>query len=326
MKPGARSSQMSEDILAAPLSPELADWIKRWLRHLETERGLATKTIEAYERDLRQFALFLSGHQGETAGVPMLQELHVRDFRSFLAQRRAKGASSRSLARTLSAIRGFFRFLERREVINNQAVLAVQMPKIPHSIPKPLSEEKAEKLINGADLGQRHNAPDWIEARDAAVLVLLYGAGLRISEALGLNVCDAPTKLRDVLRIKGKGGKERIVPVLPLAIEAVERYLTLCPYGQTPDSPLFLGEKGRRLSPRVIQLLIQRLRGALGLPDNATPHSLRHSFATHLLGNGGDLREIQELLGHAKLSTTQVYTEVNKTHLLKTYLDAHPRA
>jgi integrase/recombinase XerC len=317
---------MNPNVLAIPLSPQISDLMKKFLRHLDAERGLAAKTLEAYERDLRQFMLFLSSYQGESVSIPMLDELNVRDFRSFLARRRKEGASSRSLARTLSALRSFFRFLNQREVLGNQAVLAVQMPKIPHSVPKPLSEEKAGRVMTGADLVQRDGADPWVLARDSAVLVLLYGSGLRISEALNLNRIDAPTPTKDVLRIKGKGGKERIVPVLPVAIKAIEHYLALCPYELEADDPLFLGEKGKRLSPRIIQLVMQRLRGALGLADTATPHALRHSFATHLLGNGGDLREIQELLGHANLSTTQIYTEVDKKHLLKTYAGAHPRA
>lgn len=317
---------MNHDVLATPLSQEVKGLVQSFLRHLGAERGLAGKTLEAYERDLRQFTLFLSSHQGESVTCNMLEELTVRDFRSFLARRRNGGASSRSLARTLSALRSFFRYLNRREIIKNQAVFAVQMPKIPHSVPKPLSEIKAGAVMNGADLVQRAGADPWVLARDSAVLLLLYGSGLRISEALNLNRIDAPSKTKDVLRIKGKGGKERIVPVLPIAIEAIETYLPLCPYEQQGDAPLFLGEKGKRLSPRIIQLVMQRLRGALGLSDTATPHALRHSFATHLLGNGGDLREIQELLGHANLSTTQIYTEVDKKHLLKTYLGAHPRA
>ena len=323
---------MNPDILVLPISPQVGDQIQRFLRHLDAERGLAAKTLEAYERDLRQFMLFLSSYQGESVTLDILEALDVRGFRSFLAQRRAgnagraEGASSRSLARSLSALRSFFRFLNQQNILDNQAVLAVQMPKIPHSVPKPLSELKAGRVMQGADLVQREGADPWVLARDSAVLLLLYGSGLRISEALNLNVTDTPTLKKDVLRIKGKGGKERIVPVLPVAIEAISDYLTLCPYGQQGEDPLFLGEKGKRLSPRIIQLVMQRLRGALGLADTATPHALRHSFATHLLSNGGDLREIQELLGHANLSTTQIYTEVDQKHLLKAYRGAHPRA
>lgn len=318
---------MTDNILATPLSPDIEDLLRRYLRHLSAERGLAAKTLEAYQRDLRQFLHFLSGHSGGEVTRDTLTALAVRDFRSFFARRRSEDAvESRSLARTLSALRGFFRFLDREGILKNQAVLAVQMPKVAHSVPKPLSEEKARRLMAGADLVQREDAPEWIAARDEAVLLLLYGAGLRIAEALGLDRKDAPSPGNDVLRVTGKGGKERIVPVLPVAVAAIDRYLALCPHPAGAADPLFFGEKGGRLSPRLVQLLIERLRGVLGLPDSATPHSLRHSFATHLLGNGGDLREIQELLGHAKLSTTQIYTEVDKRHLLKVYAGAHPRA
>ncbi len=317
---------MDNDILAMPITPQVSDLVQKFLRHLNAERGLADKTLEAYERDLRQFMLFLSGYRGESVSIHMLDELDVRVFRSFLARRRNEGASSRSLARTLSALRGFFRFLKRSHILDNQAILAVQRPKIPHSLPKALSEDKAQKVMNGADLVQRDGAEPWVLARDSAVLLLLYGSGLRICEALNLNHEDAPNGQKDILRIHGKGGKQRIVPVLPVAVRAVTHYLALCPFDFQPDSPLFRGEKGKRLSPRIMQLLMQRLRGALGLSETATPHALRHSFATHLLGNGGDLREIQELLGHASLSTTQIYTEVNKSHLLKSYAGAHPRA
>ncbi|MCP4932683.1 MAG: tyrosine recombinase XerC [bacterium] len=317
---------MNPYVLAIPVSPQVTDHIQRFLRHLDTERGLAGKTLEAYERDLRQFMLFLSSYRGQSVSIDMLEALDIRGFRSFLARRRAEGASSRSLARTLSALRSFFRYLNHQKIIENQTVLAVQIPKIPHSVPKPLSELKARDVMNGVDLVQCNGADPWVLARDSAVLLLLYGSGLRISEALNLNVQDAPTPTKDVLRIKGKGSKERIVPVLPVANKAIADYLALCPYGNEGVDPLFLGEKGKRLSPRIIQLVMQRLRGALGLADTATPHALRHSFATHLLGNGGDLREIQELLGHANLSTTQIYTEVDQKHLLKTYQGAHPRA
>ena len=317
---------MNPDILALPITPEISDLTRQFLRYLNAERGLASKTLEAYERDMRQFLLFLSSYHGESVTLAMLAQMDVRGFRSFLAKRRENGASSRSLARQLSALRSFYRFLNQRKILENQAVLAVQMPKIPHSVPKPLSETKANNVMSGADLVQRDGADPWVLARDSAVLLLLYGSGLRISEALNLNRADAPTRAKDVLRIKGKGGKERVVPVLPVAIDAISHYLDQCPHGIEPKDPLFYGERGKRLNARNIQLVMQRLRGALGLADTATPHALRHSFATHLLGNGGDLREIQELLGHASLSTTQIYTQVDKKHLLKTYKGAHPRA
>jgi integrase/recombinase XerC len=230
--------------------------------------------------------------------------------------------SSRSLARTMSALRAFFRWLEAEEITRNRSLLQLAMPKVPHGIPKPLTVDKAAAVMDGGAGAEL----DWIMARDAAVLLLLYGSGLRISEALGLLRKDAPLDGRDVLRITGKGGKERLVPVLPVTQAAIVRYIALCPYALSPDGPLFLGAKGGRLSPRIVQLLMERMRAGLGLPDTATPHALRHSFATHLLSAGADLRQIQELLGHANLSTTQVYTEVDRARLLAVYDKAHPRA
>jgi integrase/recombinase XerC len=257
--------------------------------------------------------------------LAQLNALAARDVRAFLASRRAQGVGSRSLSRTLSALRMFFRFLERRGLGKNDAVRAVALPKLPHSVPKPLTAPKARALVESADIAAP-DAPEWITARDTAVLALLYGSGLRISEALSLARKDAPTRGRDMLRVTGKGDKTRVVPVLPIVREAVERYLELCPIELGSDDKLFVGVRGGPLSPRIIQLVIARTRGALGLPNTATPHALRHSFATHLLGAGADLRAIQELLGHASLSTTQGYTEVDRDHLLKTYARAHPRA
>lgn len=308
------------------ITTDLHDALALWREYLTSERQLAAKSIEAYERDSRQFLQFLYAHRGETISLDLLDQLTVRDFRSFLAHRRRTGNSSRSLSRTLSAIRMMFRFLGKRGVVENQAVLAVQMPKIPHSVPKPLEMKKARALVSSGDVAQRENAPEWIGLRDSAVLTLLYGSGLRISEALGLARKQAPTSERDMLTIRGKGGKERLVPVLPVSHEAISSYLAKCPHLLGPDDPLFVGEQGNRLSPRIIQYVMARLRGAFGLPETATPHALRHSFATHLLGNGADLREIQELLGHASLSTTQIYTEVDSAHLLRIYDGAHPRA
>jgi integrase/recombinase XerC len=304
------------------LSDDLRRTVAQWLIELEHDRGASDNTREAYGRDLRQFFAWLRGHLGHAPCLGDLRALDARSFRAFMASRRRTGLESRSLARTMSALRQFFRWLEVEEPAANHAIRKVTLPKVPHGIPKPLTREKAALLMEGtgaADL-------DWIEARDTAVLLLLYGSGLRISEALGLRVRDAPTAARDVLRIVGKGGKERLVPVLPITEAAIRRYLALCPYPQTPADPLFLGAKGGPLSPRIIQLAVVRARGALGLPETATPHALRHSFATHLLSAGADLRQIQELLGHASLSTTQVYTEVDRDRLLAVYDAAHPLA
>lgn len=306
--------------------PDVAEAAAAWQTYMASERDLADKTREAYGRDFDFFLRFLADHLGKPAALKDLEGLAPRDFRAFLAARRREGASSRTLSRGLSAIRMFFRFLDRKGIVKNDAVQAITSPKLPHSVPKPLTVNKAMDLANDPSAGAAPDAPDWVIARDTAVLTLLYGSGLRISEALGLNRNEAPEAGRDILRIKGKGGKERAVPVLPVALEAIARYLKLCPFALAPNGPLFIGVKGKRLSPRIIQLLMARLRGAFGLPDTATPHALRHSFATHLLGHGADLREIQELLGHASLSTTQIYTEVDTAYLMKVYKDAHPRA
>ena len=306
-------------------SPYVREAVGDWLAYLTVERQLAANTAEAYERDISQFLAFLAGHFNRLPDMKHLLALQARDVRAFLAARRSEGVGSRSLARTLSALRMFYRFLERRGYGKNDAIRAVSLPKLPHSVPKPLTAPKATALIDGADIASP-DAPEWILARDTAVLALLYGSGLRISEALSLQRKDAPIKGRDMLRVTGKGGKTRVVPVLAIVREAVELYLALCPLKLGSDDPLFVGVRGKQLSPRIIQLKVARARAALGLPDTATPHALRHSFATHLLGAGADLRAIQELLGHASLSTTQGYTEVDRAHLLKTYDSAHPRA
>lgn len=305
-----------------PLSDLLQNVVARWLDHLSRERGYADHTRESYGRDLGQFLTYWQLQLGRSPCLADVEHLEPRTFRGFLASRRRQEASNRSLARTLSALRSFFRWLENEQIARNRAVLSVARPKVPHGVPKPLTVEKAAVLVTDGVASDE----EWISVRDTAVLLLLYGSGLRISEALGLKADEAPTRENDVLRIVGKGGKERVVPVLPITISAIERYRQLCPYPLEPDGPLFLGAKGGPLSPRIIQLAIARVRSALGLPETATPHALRHSFATHLLSAGADLRQIQELLGHASLSTTQIYTEVNRERLLAVYDAAHPRA
>lgn len=304
-----------------PLAGDFIDAATAWLDHLTHERNHSAATVTAYERDLRQFAGFLARDLGHAPCLADLARLDVKTVRRFLAARRKSGVTSRSLSRSLSALRTFHRWLEATGRIANRAFAQMAMPRIPHSVPKPLTIDKAKALVEGESDGD-----DWIRARDVAVMLLLYGAGLRISEALGLTRREAPLPGRDVLRITGKGGKERLVPVLPVAQRAVERYLALCPYPREPDDALFVGAKGGPLSPRLIQLAIARLRDVLTLPETATPHALRHSFATHLLSAGADLRQIQELLGHASLSTTQVYTEVDRERILAVYDTAHPRA
>ena len=309
------------DDAALPADDDVRAAASAWFAHLAYEHGRADKTLEAYGRDLRQFLGWLSQELGRPPSLADLACLDAKRFRAFMATRRRAKFASRSLARSMSGLRAFFRWLETEDVAKNRAILQVMLPKVPHGIPKPLTIEKAAALVDGGATSEL----DWVAARDAAVL-LLYGSGLRISEALAITPRDAPTEGREVLRVVGKGGRERLVPVLPVTQAAITRYIALCPYSLPPDGPLFLGAKGGRLSPRIIQLLIERLRTVLGLPHTATPHALRHSFATHLLAAGADLRQIQELLGHASLSTTQVYTEVDRERLLAVYEKAHPRA
>jgi integrase/recombinase XerC len=304
-----------------PLGEDLRATVAAWLAHLQHERGCTPNTLQAYDRDLRQFLLWLEADIGHPPCLADLARLDAKRFRAFMAARRRAGFAGRSLARTMSALRAFFRWLEAEEIAKSRAVLLVAMPKVPHGIPKPLTVAKAAAVVDGGAAAEL----DWVAARDTAVLLLLYGSGLRISEALGLLRKDAPLAGRDVLLIVGKGGKERLVPVLPVTQAAIAHYIKLRRI-EDPESPLFLGARGGRLSPRIVQLLMERLRGELGLPGTATPHALRHSFATHLLSAGADLRQIQELLGHASLSTTQAYTEVDRTRLLAVYDKAHPRA
>ena len=306
-----------------PLGNDLRDAVEAWLAHLAQERGRADKTLEAYERDVRQFLGWLRGKLGHAPCMADLAGLDAKDFRAFMAARRRAKFAGRSLARTMSGLRTFFRWLESTEIVRNRALLQVASPKVPHGVPKPLTVEKAAAVVDGGGAAEL----DWVAARDAAVLLLLYGSGLRISEALAIARKDAPVgEGQEVLRVTGKGGKERLVPVLPVTRQAIARYISLCPYPLAPGASLFLGAKGGPLSPRIVQLVMERLRAALGLPETATPHALRHSFATHLLSAGADLRQIQELLGHASLSTTQIYTEVDRDRLLAVYEKAHPRA
>lgn len=305
-------------------STSIKDVVAVWLQWLEMERDSSPHTLAAYARDLEDFSLFLHQRAGAIPTLIDLSTVNTKTFRGFLAARRRTGVGSRSLGRTLSALRTFFSWLEAREVLTNRAIHQVAMPKVGHSVPKPLTVAKATSLIDTVSPDAKVH--DWVGMRDAAVLLLLYGCGLRVSEALGLTRAQAPLTGRDTLRVVGKGRKERMVPVLPITQDAVERYVAACPFPFTPDGPLFFGEKGGPLSPRIVQLAIARLRQQLDLPDTATPHALRHSFATHLLSAGADLRQIQELLGHASLATTQLYTEVDRDRLLAVYDAAHPRS
>lgn len=303
--------------------PDLQQARETWLKTLAHERRLSALTVDAYERDTRQFFQFLTGHCGGAPGLADIKELRPADLRAFLAARRGDGAGARTLGRGLAGVRSFLRFLERRGLANAAGAAALRAPKQPKSLPKPLTASDAKRVVSA---GEQLAEEPWIAARNAAVLTLLYGCGLRISEALGLSGGDLDAPDETVLRITGKGGKTRLVPVLPVALAAVADYRKLCPYHLGPDAPLFRGARGGPLNPAIIQREMQKLRSALNLPETATPHALRHSFATHLLGRGGDLRTIQELLGHASLSTTQIYTGVDTARLLDIYEAAHPRA
>ena len=296
-----------------------------WLGHLAHERRLSPKTLEAYGRDLRQFIAFLGEHLGGAPSLADIAALKPADLRAFLGRRRRDGVGNRTLMRQLAALRSLARFGERTGKLKAAAFAATRGPRIGKSLPRPL-ETSAARAVTQAGTRAGEEREQWILARDAAVLALLYGCGLRISEALSLTRAQAPVDAGDTLTVIGKGNKTRMVPVLPVVVGAIAEYLALCPWRLPPDGPLFLGAKGGPLSPRIIQFAVEGLRGALGLPSSATPHSLRHSFATHLLGRGGDLRAIQELLGHASLSTTQIYTRIDSARLMAAYDAAHPRA
>ncbi len=307
--------------LQTTTAADVRDAVTEWLRWLSSERRVADKTVTAYQSDLTAFLAFLNDHLGAPVRLKDLADLRPADFRSYLAARRNAGLSNTSLARALSAVRSFFRRQERLGRFENPSLAAIHTPKKPHTVPKPLTPQHARAALSDArELQDEH----WVGLRDTAVLTLLYGCGLRIGEALALDYENRPTGRS--MTITGKGNKQRLVPVLPVVIEAVEAYVLACPYPLAAGGPLFVGVRGKRLQAGVVQKQVRRLRELLGLPAHATPHALRHSFATHLLAGGGDLRTIQELLGHASLAATQRYTEVDGDHLLSVYRDAHPRA
>jgi len=301
--------------------PATADLMQRWLASLSALDDAAAATIAAYSADLRGFLAFMSGHLDGGAGPAALRGLAIADMRAWMAHERGRGLSARSLSRALSSVKSFYGWWAEREGFDATVVLATRNPRFQRKLPRPLSEDAARAVLETVELQARE---PWAAARDVAVVTLLYGCGLRISEALGLRGADAP--LRQALRITGKGGKERVVPVLPVAREAVERYRAMCPFDLVPEGPLFRGTKGGALGQGIVQAAMRRTRMQLGLPATATPHALRHSFATHLLNRGGDLRTIQELLGHASLSTTEAYTALDAARLMEVYQGAHPRA
>jgi integrase/recombinase XerC len=284
-------------------------------------RGASPRTLVAYRRDVSGYLGFLALHWGGPAGGAALARVTVADIRAWMARERGRGLSARSLARALSAVKSFHGWLAEARGLPAPAVTATRGPRLKARLPRPVDADAAVRLIATVEL---QSPEPWVAARDVAVVTLLYGCGLRISEALGLTQADAP--LGDALRIRGKGGRERIVPVLPVAARAVEAYRALCPFEPGPGAPLFLGARGGALNPRLVQKAMAAARMQLGLPATATPHALRHSFATHLLEAGGDLRTIQELLGHATLATTQVYTGVDQARLMQAYAAAHPKA
>ena len=308
--------------LAAPagapcfMEPGVAKLRAAWLAGLTAERGLASNTATAYEHDTRAFLSFLAVHLGGAPDLAALSALTPADVRAFLAARRRDGLSARSLGRALAAVRTMMGHFERHHGVNAAAVRAVSAPAKPRGLPRPVPVREALAMLEPGT--------DWTSVRDAAVLSLLYGCGLRVGEATGLDVEDVGDPLTR-LRIRGKGGKERDVPVVPKVAAMVARYREAAPFALT-TGPFFRGEKGGRLSPRMVQRAVESWRHALGLPDTATPHALRHAFASHILAQGGDLRAIQTLLGHARLSTTQVYTAVDDRALLTAWRDAHPRA
>jgi len=306
--------------LAFAIDDNLKLQLNAWQQELKAVRRLTPLTLSAYMRDLTQFLVFLNQHTAEQVSLTTLKDLRAADIRSFMAHRRNESLGSRSLARSLSALKSFFRFLEVQGIVATEALNIIRAPKQPKSLPKPLTELEAKRLTMATD--EQKNLP-WIAARDSAVLALCYGAGLRISEALSLTCTDIEDQM---VRITGKGGKTRLLPVIAPVRQAINAYLDQCPFNIGPKDPMFRGARGGVLSPRIIQNRTVQLRIALSLPQSATPHALRHSFATHLLGRGGDLRTIQELLGHASLSSTQIYTQVNTEQLLNAYRNAHPRS
>ncbi len=310
------------------LQPELANYVAKWCRYLDDEKGYSTHTLEAYARDINIFFEFLVEHLGYSTGLEDLRTLEAMDFRSYLAKRHQAGVKHSSISRNLSTVRSFFKYMKQQAGLDNPAIGIVKSPKIPQSIPKALTQEETMttlKTIESISTSKWHEShkTTWISYRDKALLLLLYGGGLRISEALNLNIKEKPTK--EVMTILGKGNKERRVPILPAIIKNINLYLENCPFPLNDHDPLFVGARGKRLSPRVVQRQIARLRNQLGLPESVTPHAFRHTFATHLLSNGTDLRTIQELLGHESLSTTQRYTNADATLLLKEHMKAHPR-
>ena len=294
--------------------------VESWLESKQALDGLSRQSVNSYRRDVLGFLAFMRIHKGAQITLAVLGQVGLREVRSWMADAHVRGLSARSVARSLSSVKGFFRWLSEYHDIDASAVVSVRAPKFPSKLPRPISRQDTRNIIKQA--GKAPQSGNWIAARDVAVLILLYGCGLRISEALSLTWSDLP--LKETLRIQGKGGKERLVPVLPAVVNAVDSYARQCPFKPVPDGPLFLGKQGKQLNPRTVRKVMERARQALGMPATATPHALRHSFATHLLESSSDLRSVQELLGHASLSTTQAYTGIDQARLMEVYEAAHP--
>lgn len=313
----ATPSPIKADILEL-CAADLAVKLNEWTRYLSSEKNLSPHTLRAYSTDMTQFIKFMVEYAGKPPSLDDLSEFDLRSFRAWMSERAMKGLSAASRARSLSGIKNFLSWLDRNGYMHNAAISNVRSPKLPHKLPRPLHEGQALEFIE--------DSPDesWTDKRNRALFTLLYGCGLRIQEALGLDVRHLPGE-DGFLRVMGKGGKERQVPVLKIVQKALDDYREACPYPEEPDRPLFLGARGKRMKQQIAQKAMRELRVEFGLPENATPHALRHSFATHLLQNGANLREIQELLGHASLSTTQRYTEIDREKLMATYRDFHPR-
>ena len=326
----AKPSTLDFDISFVVVSDKmLGRAIQQWYEKLYSERHLSSHTLVAYVHDLDSFLTFISSHQGCNPGLKDLADLKSGDFRAWLAYRTRRGLARSSTARAVSVVRGFFRFLDHESIVHNAVIGSVSSPKKFYSTPKALAVSEMKDLLESAGQPIINKSPTWVRVRDVAVFSLLYGSGLRISEALKINLYEFPLVSNpsgNSIIIKGKGEKQRLVPLLPAVIKATADYIKACPYILSEKDPLFVGVRGGRLNPRVLQARLQVLRGHLGLPKEVTPHSLRHSFATHLLGAGGDLRTIQELLGHASLSSTQLYTDVDAERLMDVYGQAHPRA
>lgn len=318
---------MSKQQFHMNCQPDLEEQLQKWRNYLQYEKHMSRHTLRAYVADVAHFLSFLQDYTEEIPCLNSLSGAGLQEFRAWISRKAMDGAGGASRARSLSGVKNFLTWLDKNGVLHNAAINVLRSPKLPRKLPRPLGEKQALRVLENAGLLAEE---DWIAARDTALFTLLYGAGLRIDEALSLNMGDVPTKKERnqtvSIIIKGKGGKQRLVPLLPVVQQSLEVYQALLPYDRARDQPLFRGVRGGRLNQGMAQKAMRALRKTLGLPETATPHALRHSFATHLLENGANLREIQELLGHASLSTTQRYTDINMKKMMEVYRNTHPRS